>query len=118
MYDLVLEMKKQFENYPEVKVMGYGHLGDGNLSHPKSIFFFSVTPQIGNLHLNVNAPKHEQKYLSIIEPFVYEYTGASFHKGRLTSSLLGDHSFPSEPPRQCERRARHWCDEAESLALQ
>lgn len=98
-YDLVEQMQKQFKDHPQVKVTGYGHLGDGHhplysslspLSLPRfppidylhSFFGFVFSPaeydilcNSGNLHLNIIAPKHEQQYLSLIEPFVYEYTG-------------------------------------------
>lgn len=56
MYALVEAVREKFSLYPECVVMGYGHLGDGNL------------------HLNVTAPNYEDKYLALLEPFVYEFT--------------------------------------------
>lgn len=48
-----------------VKVLGYGHLGDGNL------------------HLNISAPKYDDKLLEQIEPFVYEWTAR--HRGSISA---------------------------------
>jgi D-2-hydroxyglutarate dehydrogenase len=48
--------KKRFD-FSSVSVMGYGHLGDGNL------------------HLNVSSPTgYHPALLKLIEPFVYEFT--------------------------------------------
>jgi len=47
-------------DYGSVSVMGYGHLGDGNL------------------HLNVSSPGgYHAGLLSLVEPFVYEWTAAA-----------------------------------------
>ena len=47
-------------DYGSVSVMGYGHLGDGNL------------------HLNVSSPGgYHAALLSLVEPFVYEWTAAA-----------------------------------------
>lgn len=43
---------------PPIRVVGYGHLGDGNL------------------HLNISAPAYDEALRSAIEPFVYEWTAA------------------------------------------
>lgn len=49
-----------FFDYDTVSVMGYGHLGDGNL------------------HLNVSSPGgYHAALLSLVEPFVYEWTAAA-----------------------------------------
>ena len=49
-----------FFDYDTVSVMGYGHLGDGNL------------------HLNVSSPGgYHAGLLSLVEPFVYEWTAAA-----------------------------------------
>lgn len=45
---------------PDVKVVGYGHVGDGNL------------------HLNVSAPEYSSDLEALIEPWVFEWTGESF----------------------------------------
>jgi len=55
MYQLVEEMKMRLEDR-NVQVVGYGHLGDSNL------------------HLNIIEPVYNETTLSIIEPFVYEFT--------------------------------------------
>jgi len=41
---------------PVIDVVGYGHIGDGNL------------------HLNIAARKYESKILNLIEPYVFEWT--------------------------------------------
>jgi D-2-hydroxyglutarate dehydrogenase len=40
------------------KVVGYGHIGDGNL------------------HLNIGTPTYDKTVLNLIEPYVYEWTGS------------------------------------------
>lgn len=57
LYDLVAEMRERMEPLGAT-VVGYGHLGDGNL------------------HLNVSAPSYDSKFLSVIEPYVYEWVRA------------------------------------------
>ncbi|KAL4644312.1 hypothetical protein ACB092_02G156200 [Castanea dentata] len=54
MYNLVEEMRTKLGN--SAKVIGYGHLGDGNL------------------HLNISTPQYDDAILAQIEPFVYEWT--------------------------------------------
>ncbi|RDX88084.1 D-2-hydroxyglutarate dehydrogenase, mitochondrial, partial [Mucuna pruriens] len=63
MYDLVEEMRSRLGN--TANVIGYGHLGDGNL------------------HLNISTPHYDDKILSRIEPFVYEWT--SKHRGSISA---------------------------------
>ncbi|KAL1316485.1 hypothetical protein HN51_068683 [Arachis hypogaea] len=63
MYNLVEEMRSRLGN--DANVVGYGHLGDGNL------------------HLNVSTPQYDDKILSQIEPFVYEWT--SKHHGSISA---------------------------------
>ncbi|GJW84405.1 D-2-hydroxyglutarate dehydrogenase, mitochondrial [Tanacetum coccineum] len=58
-YDLSIPVEKI------ANVVGYGHLGDGNL------------------HLNVSAPKYDDDILAKIEPFVYEWT--SRHRGSISA---------------------------------
>ena len=57
MYGLVEETRQRMEHLP-VEVVGYGHLGDGNL------------------HLNISCAKYDDEILRHIEPFVYEWTAA------------------------------------------
>ena len=57
MYALVEETRQRMAHLP-VEVVGYGHLGDGNL------------------HLNVSCQKYDDEILRHIEPFVYEWTAA------------------------------------------
>ncbi|GJX57905.1 D-2-hydroxyglutarate dehydrogenase, mitochondrial isoform X1 [Tanacetum coccineum] len=64
MYDLVEDMRLRLGN-DRANVVGYGHLGDGNL------------------HLNVSAPKYDDDILAKIEPFVYEWT--SRHRGSISA---------------------------------
>lgn len=54
LYNLVEEMRSKLGD--AANVIGYGHLGDGNL------------------HLNVSVSQYDEKILSQIEPFVYEWT--------------------------------------------
>ncbi|KAM6258205.1 D-2-hydroxyglutarate dehydrogenase, mitochondrial [Porphyrio hochstetteri] len=59
LYDLVTDMRARLG--PRAKnVVGYGHLGDGNL------------------HLNITADSYGQALLDAIEPFVYEWA-ARYH---------------------------------------
>ncbi|KAI9109633.1 hypothetical protein K1719_019263 [Acacia pycnantha] len=63
LYDLAEEMRTRLGNV--ANVVAYGHLGDGNL------------------HLNISAPQYDDKILSQIEPYVYEWT--SKHKGSISA---------------------------------
>jgi D-2-hydroxyglutarate dehydrogenase len=54
MYELVEQMRNLFPL--PARVVGYGHVGDGNL------------------HLNVSVPKADAAVLARIEPFVYQWT--------------------------------------------
>jgi len=64
LYELVEVMKKVLKN-DATTVVGYGHMGDGNL------------------HLNVTSPKYNEAILKKIEPFVYEWT--SQYKGSISA---------------------------------
>ncbi|KAG6702824.1 hypothetical protein I3842_07G055800 [Carya illinoinensis] len=63
MYNLVEEMRIRLGD--SSKVIGYGHLGDGNL------------------HLNISTPQYDDMILAQIEPFVYEWT--SKHRGSISA---------------------------------
>ncbi|KAA8547437.1 hypothetical protein F0562_003699 [Nyssa sinensis] len=63
MYDLVEEMRIRLG--PAAKVVGFGHIGDGNL------------------HLNISIPQYDDAILAQIEPFVYEWT--SKHRGSISA---------------------------------
>ncbi|XP_044470639.1 D-2-hydroxyglutarate dehydrogenase, mitochondrial isoform X2 [Mangifera indica] len=63
MYDLVEEMRIRLGQ--TAKVIGYGHLGDGNL------------------HLNISAPQYNDAIFAQIEPYVYEWT--SNHRGSISA---------------------------------
>ncbi|KAK9948479.1 hypothetical protein M0R45_004052 [Rubus argutus] len=63
MYDLVDEMRTRLGD--SANVVGYGHLGDGNL------------------HLNISTPQYDDRTLAQIEPFVYEWTSA--HRGSISA---------------------------------
>ena len=56
MYDMVDKMRRRLAGRVG-GVVGYGHLGDGNL------------------HLNVHTPKFEPQVLALIEPYLFEQTG-------------------------------------------
>ncbi|XP_015576266.1 D-2-hydroxyglutarate dehydrogenase, mitochondrial [Ricinus communis] len=63
MYNLVEETRERLAQ--KAKVVGYGHLGDGNL------------------HLNISAPQYDDLILAQIEPYVYEWT--SKHRGSISA---------------------------------
>ncbi|GAB4847483.1 D-2-hydroxyglutarate dehydrogenase, mitochondrial, variant 3 [Ancistrocladus abbreviatus] len=63
MYDLVEEMRTRLGH--SAKVVGFGHMGDGNL------------------HLNVSTPQYDDAILAQIEPFVYQWT--SKHRGSISA---------------------------------
>lgn len=63
MYSLVEEMRLRLGQ--SANVVGYGHLGDGNL------------------HLNISAPRYDDTILAQIEPYVYEWT--SKHRGSISA---------------------------------
>ncbi|KAK7307505.1 hypothetical protein VNO77_40633 [Canavalia gladiata] len=67
MYNIVEEMSSRLGN--TANVIGYGHLGDGNL------------------HLNISTPRYDDKILSQIEPFVYEWTS------KLRGSISAEHGI-------------------------
>lgn len=39
----------------------------------------SFSPPIGNLHINVIADAYTKEVEELLEPFIYEVVGASFH---------------------------------------
>ncbi|XP_010932808.1 probable D-2-hydroxyglutarate dehydrogenase, mitochondrial isoform X2 [Elaeis guineensis] len=63
LYDIVEEMRPRLGE--KAKVVGYGHLGDGNL------------------HLNIITKQYDNNILAQIEPFVYEWT--STHRGSISA---------------------------------
>ncbi|XP_020519912.1 D-2-hydroxyglutarate dehydrogenase, mitochondrial isoform X2 [Amborella trichopoda] len=63
LYKIVEEMRKRLGE--SAKVLGYGHLGDGNL------------------HLNISTPVYDDTVFELIEPFVYEWT--SKHRGSISA---------------------------------
>ncbi|KAG2498528.1 hypothetical protein HYH03_003778 [Edaphochlamys debaryana] len=70
MYDLVTALRQRLEGAgygaaAGVRVVGYGHIGDGNL------------------HLNVSAPRYDDDLLGLIEPYVYEYVAR--HNGSISA---------------------------------
>ena len=68
-YDLSIPLFKFYELVEVMRdrikekgiVVGYGHIGDGNL------------------HLNISTPKFDPNLLQLIEPFVYEWTGMNLN---------------------------------------
>eukprot|EP00088_Acartia_fossae_P052598 TRINITY_DN5947_c0_g1_i1.p1 TRINITY_DN5947_c0_g1~~TRINITY_DN5947_c0_g1_i1.p1 ORF type:complete len:501 (-),score=84.31 TRINITY_DN5947_c0_g1_i1:45-1547(-) len=55
-YQAVLDMQERLGG-KATRCIGYGHIGDGNL------------------HLNVTTPQYSQEVMSLIEPYIYEWTG-------------------------------------------
>ncbi|XP_074046774.1 D-2-hydroxyglutarate dehydrogenase, mitochondrial [Macrotis lagotis] len=64
LYDIVLDMRSRLGQSAK-NVVGYGHLGDGNL------------------HLNVTAESYSSSLLKAIEPYVYEWTAR--HHGSISA---------------------------------
>ncbi|GFR44054.1 hypothetical protein Agub_g5214 [Astrephomene gubernaculifera] len=70
MYDMVTALRGRLEaagfgSGAGVQVVGYGHIGDGNL------------------HLNVSAPRYDTALLDLIEPYVYEFVAR--HRGSISA---------------------------------
>ncbi|XP_006637841.2 D-2-hydroxyglutarate dehydrogenase, mitochondrial [Lepisosteus oculatus] len=63
-YQLVEDMREHVGSRAK-NVVGYGHLGDGNL------------------HLNITSPFYDAALLSAIEPFIYEWTAN--HRGSISA---------------------------------
>lgn len=89
LYGLVEELRKRLGDL--AIVMGYGHLGDGNL------------------HLNISAPKYDEKLLARIEPFVYEWTAS--HKGSVSAEhglgfMKADAIYYSKPSEAVQLMAK------------
>ncbi|XP_041343014.1 D-2-hydroxyglutarate dehydrogenase, mitochondrial isoform X1 [Pyrgilauda ruficollis] len=68
LYDLVTDMRARLGQSAK-NVVGYGHLGDGNL------------------HLNITAESYSHSLLDAIEPFVYEWTV------RCSGSISAEHGL-------------------------
>ena len=75
-YDISLPLEKMYDvvsivrdrllpDTSTTRVVGYGHLGDSNL------------------HLNVVVPDHDENVLSILEPFVFDWT--TKHSGSISA---------------------------------
>lgn len=65
MYELVLHMRERLSDMQVTNVVGYGHLGDGNL------------------HLNITTPDYSDEVLNEIEPYVFEWTAK--HHGSISA---------------------------------
>ena len=65
LYELVEVMRQRLRHHPGVEVVGYGHMGDGNL------------------HLNISLSEWRDEVVRDIEPFVYEWTAA--HGGSISA---------------------------------
>lgn len=66
MYELVEDVRQRVRHFPGVMVVGYGHVGDGNL------------------HLNVSSAQGFNTELEhALEPFVYEWTAR--HGGSISA---------------------------------
>merc|ERR1719242_1711103 len=64
-YDSVTVMRERLEGKGATRVVGYGHVGDGNM------------------HLNITTPEYSQEVMDGIEPFLYEWT--SGHRGSISA---------------------------------
>eukprot|EP00250_Pteridium_aquilinum_P011028 c19791_g1_i2 orf=792-1811(+) len=89
LYNIVEDLQKRLGDL--AIVTGFGHLGDGNL------------------HLNISAPKYDDKLLLLIEPFVYEWTAS--HKGSVSAEhglgfMKADAIYYSKPPETVQWMAK------------
>lgn len=97
-YDLVNATKERLAtNFKDVLVVGYGHVGDGNL------------------HLNVSAPNFTTDLVNQLEPFVYDWTAS--HHGSISAEhgigLMKAHAlhYNKTPPAiQLMRGLKKWID--------
>merc|ERR1712038_1480680 len=64
-YESVTVMRERLEGKGATRVVGYGHVGDGNM------------------HLNITTPQYSQEVMDGIEPFLYEWT--SSHRGSISA---------------------------------
>ena len=55
MYEIVEVTRSRVASFPDAVVVGYGHVGDGNI------------------HLNISYPRRDKELLDALEPFVYEF---------------------------------------------
>ncbi|RHY87824.1 hypothetical protein DYB35_001945, partial [Aphanomyces astaci] len=55
-YTIVEDTRNHLKAFDDVQVVGYGHLGDGNM------------------HLNISTPTYNSQVMAAIEPFVFEWT--------------------------------------------
>ena len=71
LYDIVNECKLKLgkNGYPDLEIMGYGHLGDGNI------------------HVNIAVNKYEDKLEKCIEPWIFEYVS------NLKGSISAEHGI-------------------------
>lgn len=84
-YSIVEAMRDRLQG--KAKVMGYGHVGDGNI------------------HLNISAAQYSKELYDLIEPFVYEYT--SQQRGSISAEhglglMKAAHLHYSKPPAAIE----------------
>jgi len=63
-YDSITVMRQRLEGQV-TRVVGYGHIGDGNM------------------HLNITTPEYSQQVMDQIEPYLYEFT--SQHRGSISA---------------------------------
>ncbi|OWF56209.1 D-2-hydroxyglutarate dehydrogenase, mitochondrial-like [Mizuhopecten yessoensis] len=67
-YDLVLDMRERLGS-SVIRVVGYGHVGDGNL------------------HLNMTSPTYSSEVMGNIEPFVYDWVS------KYSGSISAEHGL-------------------------
>lgn len=89
MYELVELVRQRVQHVSGVMVVGYGHVGDGNL------------------HLNVSSPSgYDTALEELLEPYVYEWTA---HQG---GSISAEHGIGL-----MKAGALHFSKNAEAVAL-
>ncbi|RHY49574.1 hypothetical protein DYB38_001450, partial [Aphanomyces astaci] len=73
-YTIVEDTRNHLKAFDDVQVVGYGHLGDGNM------------------HLNISTPTYNSQVMAAIEPFVFEWTAAR------RGSISAEHGIGTHKP--------------------
>jgi (R)-2-hydroxyglutarate---pyruvate transhydrogenase len=72
-----LQKKGLLHEHAVKHVLGYGHVGDGELwvNFCKSLLTLPLHSLAGNLHLNIVAAAYTPEIEAALEPFIYELVG-------------------------------------------
>ena len=86
-YGIVEATRERLKGVPDVEVVSYGHLGDGNI------------------HLNVSVPELHSSVQRLLEPFVYEF--CSKRKGSISAEHGKLQLFVHQDNRDANRQNEH-----------